>query len=350
MRDIVRVLYAEDDLPDTDLTKTYFEVNAPDFELDVVPTGRQCLSMLRQGRHDVLLLDNHLPDMDGIDVLKELAAADASIPVVMVTGVGDEDLVVQVLRLGAVDYVSKQAKYLESLPAVLRRAVADHQKPGEQRRHAGTRGQRSILYVEHDPADIDLTLTQLATTARHLRLEVVRSSSEALKRLREDRFDLVLADLRLPDINALDLLREAKHRGLLVPFIIITGKGDEGGAVAALKLGAYDYIVKRDNYLTQLPYAIENAVDRWQLVEINRRLQTELAERARAEAENARLLLEVTGQRRRLDEIMASVPGLVWETWGHPDAADQRTAFISDHVERISATASSDGCRHPISG
>ena len=46
-----------------------------------------------------------------------------------------------------------------------------------------------------------------------------------------------------------------------MPFIIITGKGDEAAAIAALKLGAYDYIVKRDNYLTQLPYAIDNAID-----------------------------------------------------------------------------------------
>ena len=43
--------------------------------------------------------------------------------------------------------------------------------------------------------------------------------------------------------------------------------------MAALKLGAYDYIVKRENHLMQLPYAIDNAIDRWQLVEANRRLR-----------------------------------------------------------------------------
>ncbi len=329
----VRLLYAEDATHDVDLTRTYFRINAPDFEIELAQTGRQCLSLLQQKRYDVLLLDNHLPDMDGVDVLKELGARGMAVPVVMVTGIGDEELAVQVLQLGAVDYVPKDGNYIERLPAVLRRAVDDH--ASDDRRPAGRRRQRRVLYVEHDEADIDLTRTALDETARHLSLEVARSSTEAMELLRTQTFDLVVADLRLPDMNALDLLRESRHRHVRVPFIVVTGKGDEGAAVAALKLGAIDYIVKRENHLTQLPYAIDNAIDRVQLIDANRRLQAELSERARAQAENARLVREVIGQRQRLDEIVASVPGLVWEAWRRPDAPDQRTAFISSHVEQM---------------
>ena len=329
----VRLLYAEDATHDVDLTRTYFRINAPDFEIELAQTGRQCLSLLQQKRYDVLLLDNHLPDMDGVDVLKELGARGMAVPVVMVTGIGDEELAVQVLQLGAVDYVPKDGNYIERLPAVLRRAVDDH--ASDDRRPAGRRRQRRVLYVEHDEADIDLTRTALDETARHLSLEVARSSTEAMELLRTQTFDLVVADLRLPDMNALDLLRESRHRHVRVPFIVVTGKGDEGAAVAALKLGAIDYIVKRENHLTQLPYAIDNAIDRVQLIDANRRLQAELSERARAQAENARLVREVIGQRQRLDEIVASVPGLVWEAWRRPDAPEQRTAFISSHVEQM---------------
>ena len=334
MTEKIRVLYAEDDLSDLDLTKTHFQLNAPDLELEVVDTGQRCLARLQEGKYDVLLLDNHLPDMDGIEVLRELAVRGVLMPVVMVTAVGDEALVVQVLRMGAWDYVSKQGNYLESLPAVLNNAVTEYRTLQEWG-HEGGRRQRRILYVEHHQTDIDLTLRHFAEFAAHFILKVVHSPKHALTLLQEDNFDLVLADLRMPDMTALDLLREAKHLGLLAPFIIITGKGDEAAAVAALKLGAYDYIVKRDNYLTHLPYAIENAIARSQLVETNRRLQTELAERERAETENASLLVEGLGQRQRLDEIIASVPGLVWEAWGRPDDADQKTNFVSNHVERM---------------
>jgi PAS domain S-box-containing protein len=334
MMERIRVLYAEDDSSDLDLTKVHFQLNAPDCELEGVGTGQRCLARLKEEKFDVLLLDNRLPDMDGIEVLRELTVRDVRMPVVMVTAVGDEALVVQVLRLGALDYVPKQGNYIESLPAVLRDAVAQYRTQQGWGQGAGRR-QRRILYVEHHQADIDLTLEHFADSAAHFILEVVHSPSHALALLQEDKFDLVLVDLRMPEMTALDLLREAKHLGLLAPFIIITGQGDEAAAVAALKLGAFDYIIKRDNYLTHLPHAIENAIARSQLIQTNRRLQAELAERERAEAENARLLVEGLGQRQRLDEIIASVPGLVWEAWGRPDDADQKTNFVSNHIERM---------------
>src|SRR6059036_3263554 len=146
MREKVRVLYAEDSLHDADLTKTHFEVNVPDFELEVVETGQRCLAQLEKGEYDVLLLDNHLPDMDGIDVLKITAVKKIPLPIVMVTAVGDEALVVQVLRLGAWDYVPKQGNYLRSLPAVLKNAVTEYRRLHEQGHAQGQRQQR-ILYV-----------------------------------------------------------------------------------------------------------------------------------------------------------------------------------------------------------
>jgi DNA-binding response OmpR family regulator len=91
-------------------------------------------------------------------------------------------------------------------------------------------------------------------------------------------YDLLLADLRMPDLSALDFCREMKHKGITLPVVIVTGKGDEETAVAALRQGAYDYIVKREDYLTALPYTIENAIVRFQLDQMNRRLQAELAE------------------------------------------------------------------------
>jgi DNA-binding response OmpR family regulator len=128
MNDRIRVLYAEDNLADADLTKVHFEQNAPEFTFEVVDSGERCLARLDEGKYDVLLLDNHLPDMDGIDVLKELAVKEATLPVVLVTAVGDEALVVQALRLGAWDYVPKQGRYLKNLPAILKSAVSEYRR------------------------------------------------------------------------------------------------------------------------------------------------------------------------------------------------------------------------------
>ena len=61
----------------------------------------------------------------------------------------------------------------------------------------------------------------------------------------------------------------------------------------------------------------------------------DISKRIRADREKARLTLAIEEQRLRLDNIVASVPGVVWEAWGKPDAASQRIDFVSDHVESM---------------
>lgn len=299
MKSMLRVLYAEDDRHDAELTRAFFVQHAPDIALDVVDTATECLARVQAEAFDALLLDHRLPDMDGVELLTEIAKCGLILPVVVVTGAGDEALAVRLLRVGAADYVPKSGTYVESLPDVLRTTIAEHRRRGQQEIR-GISHHRRVLYVERNDADIDLTLRHFAETAPHLEIEAVRSSADALSALQRSCFDLVITDLRMPDMSALDLLREAKHRGVQTPFIVLTGKGDETAAVGALKLGAYDYIVKREDYLIQLPYAADNAADRFELEQANRRLQAELEERERLQTalgEHAEALAESARQK-----------------------------------------------------
>ena len=284
----VALLYAEDNASDADLTRHHFAAHAPDIQLDIVDHGEACLTRLQINHYDVLLLDYRLPDMDAIDVLKAMALRDVYVPVIVATAVGDEDVVVRVLRLGAWDYVPKQGNYVENLPSLVRHAAAEYHRLRDAG-YAARRSRRRILYIERNDADIDLTVEYLAEHAPHLQLDIARSASEGLELLQQTPVDLVLVDLRMPGMDTLDFLQQLRQRNLSVPAVVVTGRGDETTAVAALKLGAYDYICKREGYLTQVPYAIDNAIDRFHLTQLNRRLQAELAERGRAEAERARL-------------------------------------------------------------
>ena len=304
MSERLGVLYAEDERSDADLTRAHFEENAPELELDVVDTGRQCLARLERRRYDVLLLDNRLPDMEGTDVLKELAAREITLPVVVVTAAGDEALVVRVLRLGACDYVPKQGNYIETLPAILKNAVDEHRDVPEEER-AFARQPRRVLYVEHNAADIDLTLRHFDDVAAPFRVEIVRSSARAQDRLAEEEFHLVLIDLRMPDGCALDFLREVRRRKRRVPVVIVTGRGDEEAAAASLRLGAYDYVVKQEGYLIQLPHVIDHAIARFQLRRLNHRLEGEVAERRRAEAALETQAAALAEAARQKDEFLA---------------------------------------------
>lgn len=124
----LRVLYAEHNAGDIDLIQHHLARYAPHIHLDVVYTAPEVLQRLRRSldeRHpyDVLLLDYRLPSMNALELIKELSQEHGlSLPTVLVTGRGDEEMAVQALRLGAADYVVKNPGYLFKLPVVLENA------------------------------------------------------------------------------------------------------------------------------------------------------------------------------------------------------------------------------------
>lgn len=280
-----RVLYAEDNAQDAEMTLAHFAASAPDFEIVIVRNGEACLARATEDDLDLVLLDHRLPDMDGLDILRSLAHSSPNFPLVLVTGVGDEDLVVKALRLGAANYVPKQGDYLQTLPDLLRSVIQEHRASRTQ--HRFPIAPRRVLYVEHHTMDIDLTRRHFAEQAPQFELDVVRCSADALACLaRPAAYDVALIDLRMYDQSGLDLIREAKLRRLqLPPFVMISGKGDEQAAIASLKLGASDYVIKRPGYLDRLIYVIERAVAHDRQRQLTERLNAELLERRRADAE-----------------------------------------------------------------
>ncbi|GAB4460139.1 MAG: hypothetical protein Kow0070_15970 [Anaerolineales bacterium] len=83
---------------------------------------------------------------------------------------------------------------------------------------------------------------------------------------KETDIDIVLSDLRLPDGSGLDLLMKIREMPAPPAVVLVTGQGDEQAAVAALKAGAADYLVKQSDYLHRLPVVITNAVAQNNLV------------------------------------------------------------------------------------
>jgi diguanylate cyclase (GGDEF)-like protein/PAS domain S-box-containing protein len=115
-----------------------------------------------------------------------------------------------------------------------------------------------ILLVEDDLVD-EMSFRRLVAR-EGLPYQVVTATSvvQARHRLADEIFDVVITDYSLGDGTALDLAGKAPR----VPWIIVTGAGDEAVAVAALRAGAQDYIVKKGDgsHLKLLPFSIDAAV------------------------------------------------------------------------------------------
>jgi signal transduction histidine kinase len=87
------------------------------------------------------------------------------------------------------------------------------------------------------------------------------SGKEAVKRLTEHHPNLMLLDLKLQDVEGRDLVNQLSETDRMVPFIVITGQGDERVAVEMMKRGALDYLVKDAEFLQFVPQIVQRALD-----------------------------------------------------------------------------------------
>jgi len=99
-----------------------------------------------------------------------------------------------------------------------------------------------ILVV--DDEDIVRTSCSRTLSPEGYEVKLAKNGSEGLKMAREDKFDLVLTDLKMPDMDGIEVLRIIKEQWPETEVIIVTGYQTVDTAVKAIKLGAYDYIEK----------------------------------------------------------------------------------------------------------
>lgn len=124
-----------------------------------------------------------------------------------------------------------------------------------------------VLLVEDN--EYDETAFRRMVKQRDLNYTIVSAAtgSDGLAALERDKFDIILLDFLLIDMDGLEFLKEIRNKGTDTPVVFLTGQGSEKVAVAAMKLGAYDYLTKMSDmsHLAQLPATVTQAIDQYRL-------------------------------------------------------------------------------------
>ena len=149
---------------------------------------------------------------------------------------------------------------------------------------------QDILLVEDDPGQA--RLAQRALERAGFRIRHVADAASCIRDIRQVPPTFVLLDRGLPDGDGLDVLRQLRAEWPSVCVIMLTGADDASLAVDAMRLGAWDYIVKRPDlsHLTDLPLVLERNQERLRLLREHEALNEEVrlsAERFRELFENA---------------------------------------------------------------
>jgi len=119
---------------------------------------------------------------------------------------------------------------------------------------------RTVLVVDDDEGL--LLLMEEALREAGYDVTTAKSGAVALNWIDDHSVDLMLLDLKLKDIAGPALLKRLKKANASLPFIVVTGQGDERVAVEMMKEGALDYLVKDTGMLDRLPAIVNRALER----------------------------------------------------------------------------------------
>ena len=321
---LIRVLLVEDDAVDRMACRRVLARDPDyDFVLSEAESGREGLQLAHEQRPDCVLLDYHLPDLNGLEFLAALAddTGDISIPVMMLTGTDNATIAVEAMKRGARDYLIKdmEQQYLELLPAVIQRVLGERKVLLEKKNAEEKLAQAEAKYrslVETIPAIV--YIAALDGTNRFLyvssRIETLGFPSE--KWLHNP--DILLAQTH-PDDRQRTLEERAKSQATAAPlhceYRLLTTDGkvlwfrdeasvvrDESGRSLFLQGILVDITESKqsEEELRQHRYRLEDLVARRtdELARLNDELRRDIAERkliqveltkAKTEAEKANL-------------------------------------------------------------
>jgi two-component system alkaline phosphatase synthesis response regulator PhoP len=192
-----------------------------------------------------------------------------------------------------------------------------------------------VLIVEDEP-DIAMGLEEDLTNNGY-EAAVAGDGETALRRARQEQWDLILLDVMLPRRDGFEVCRQLRKEGVQTPIILLTAKAHEAEKVLGLELGADDYVTKPFS-LRELRARMQAVLRRTEVVEeqVVRFGDCE-ADFGRAELRRGGRPVEVTALELRLLRVFLRRPGLVFtrtqlieEAWGGDTFVSERV--VDTHI------------------
>jgi heterodisulfide reductase subunit A len=228
------------------------------YGVDLAMTGQGALDTLSHKDVDLLVADLRLPDMDGMEVIRHVKKKQPKTEVIVITGYSNVLSAVEAMKTGVSDYLPKpfteeefmakvQRALREREEALSREKLGFVEKGAEMEQVAETTkddsaSQPQILLME-DESSVAQGL-QMILKEEGYGVDLTMTGKSALDTLSHKDVDLLVADLRLPDMDGMDVIRHVKKKQPKTEVIVITGYSNVLSATDAMRAGVSDYLPK----------------------------------------------------------------------------------------------------------
>ena len=182
----------------------------------------------------------------------------------------------------------------------------------------------AVLLVEDNQSHAELITDELVTALPGWTIDNAPTLAEARRRINARVYDLFLLDFRLPDGDGIEMLREIRARHATTPILFVTTASSTKLAVDAMKLGADDYLVKEEGYLSMLPYLVGEVLRRRQLANERQALEDRLQRAERA----ATLGYLASGLAHHINNPLATIRTFLQLLPTRYDDAEFRTRYL----------------------
>lgn len=194
--------------------------------------------------------------------------------------------------------------------------------------------EKDILVVDDEPIIRDILVRKL-TSSGYMPV-AVGNAFEALDKMREKTFPVILSDIMMPGIDGIELLKKIRSGYPDTAVVMITAVSNANAAIEALKEGASDYLIKPFN-LEEIVMSIANALEKRRLILENRGYQEHLEELVRVQTAEIRGLLAIEQQKtfqlnKALDEIQVTYNTTLEAL---STALDYRDNVTEGHSQRV---------------
>ena len=311
-----------------------------DYGVVTAGDGAAAISVLEQRSDiDLIVTDIRMPRMDGLALLKAARVRYPGIPVILMTGHGDEQVAIEALHEGAQDYLKKPLQFREFLTCIEQveerkrleaQVVRDYQSLTRREREGADGvvgeerdfGQQATILLVDDDSNVRAAVRRSLREHGHM-VQTATTQAEGLRKFAEGLFDVVIGSADLTDADGIEMIRQMRAVDPTVAPIVLTLREDREVVIRALESGARGLVQKPIDAIEMLAAVDSALAERKRMVDVRLLLGDLLQVRSE-------LRQKVVERERYLEHLIDATPFAVVST----DTQDAILTF-NNHAEEM---------------